>query len=65
MDDVNSVGSRFRYAHERAEQPVTNRVDTILGLSPFQIKSIMVIIIISLGALAFSHVELVNKYNVI
>ena len=62
---MNSVGSRFRYAHERVEQPVTNRVDTILGLSPFQIKSIMVIIIISLGALAFSHVELVNKYNVL
>jgi len=50
---------------ERVEQPVTSRVDTILGLSPLQIKSIMVVIIICLGALTFSHVELNNKYNVL
>ena len=48
---------------ERVEQPVTSRVDTILGLSPLQIKSIIVIFILSLGALAFSHVKLDNKYN--
>jgi hypothetical protein len=50
---------------ERVEQPVTSRVDTILGLSPLQIKSIMVIFIFCLGALAFSHVELNTKYNVL
>ena len=42
-----------------------NRVDTILGLSPLQIKSIMVVLIFCLGVLAFSHVELNNKYNVL
>jgi len=50
---------------ERVEQPITSRVDTILGLNPLQIKSIMVVLIFCLGALAFSHVELDNKYNVL
>ena len=50
---------------ERVEQPVSNRVNTILGLNPLQIKSIMVVLIFCLGALAFSHVELDNKYNVL
>ena len=58
-------GRSATFLHERVEQPVANRVDTILGLSPLQIKSIMVILIISLGALAFSHVELYNKYDVL
>ncbi len=51
----------FDYEETHAQ----NRVDTILGLNPLQIKSIMVIFIFSLGVLAFSHVELDNKYNVL
>ncbi len=59
------LGRSARVLHERVEQPDTSRVDTILGLSPLQIKSIMVLIIISLGAVAFSHVKLYDKYNVL
>ena len=50
---------------ERVEQPVSNRVNTILGLNPLKIKSIMVIFIFCIGALAFSHIELNNKYNIL
>ena len=51
----------FDYEETHAQ----NRVDSVLGLSPLQIKSIMVIIIFCLGALTFSHVELNKKYNVL
>ena len=51
----------FDYEETHAQ----NRVDSILGLSPLQIKSIMIIFIFCMGALAFSHIELNNKYNVL
>lgn len=51
----------FDYEETHAQ----NRVDSILGLSPLQIKLIMVIILFCLGALTFSHIELNKKYNVL
>lgn len=50
---------------ERVEQPELNKRYTILGLSSLQIKSIITILIVCLGALSLFHIELRNNYNVL
>ena len=49
----------------KVEDPLNSKKDTFLGVSPLLVKSIMVILVVSIGVLGFLYTGLDNRYNIL
>ena len=50
---------------EKVEQPSSNQDNNLFGINPLYIKYIIVVLIVSLGALSFQYIKLDNRYNIL
>lgn len=62
---LSEFGTATLSLTKRVEEPVKIQEKPVLGATPLQIKSILILLIIGIGVLGFLYIDLNDRYNVL